>query len=409
MLIGLAFLLGYGLASFEKTGEIQQNNELLSNVALKSAAIANIINSYETGYTTCLTQFQDESLPSDNLLTFMDDCTKQMKEQNAQIVQSIQDDLYSDTGLTFNWSTCDDNQGSTYEWDQATLFTENWFSSQQQWMEKLIGEGMSESDAYTQSLSKADGSQNDCVVNYVGGAIYWFTIMTTIGYGNCAVTTVGGRMLVFFCGFFSILVFSALIGHAGYIMLTIVDDFFNRVGLKTLTKGITAVVFWFVMLLLWLFVVAGIFKLWIQVNYGEMAKYIDFDWFDAYWFAYITVTTVGFGDYNIPHDTARARDMFMVPIIILIGFVLLANFILKLSQFITMQADANADDEIEVQPEPPRAFYDLSGGNDIKGRTVDVRDDMNSQKHDVSVLDEDISFTRSEMQVDDEISYETGK
>lgn len=193
---------------------------------------------------------------------------------------------------------------------------------------------MSESEAHEKALSAADGSQN-CVVNYVGGAIFWFTVMTTIGYGNTAPTTTGGRALIFVMGFLNILAFTTVMGHAGYILLTIIDDFFNRVGLKRFTKGIAAVLFWLAILFLWLLVIAGISYSYWHSRYARFGR-DDMTLTDSYWFAFISVTTVGFGDMYIPHETARASTMFFTPLVMLIGFVLLANFLVKFTDLVVV-------------------------------------------------------------------------
>jgi len=190
--------------------------------------------------------------------------------------------------------------------------------------------GLSDEEAHMNALENASGS-DECIVNTAGGAIFWFTIMTTIGYGNTAPITPGGRLLVYFMGFVSILAFTAVMGHAGYILLVIVDDFFYRKNLKKLTEGFLAVLFWLCMLILWILVLAGISVLYTRDRYGDGH---DNDLAENFWWAFISVTTVGFGDVYIPHDVFRAGDMFYVPLILLLGFVMLANFLYKLSDFI---------------------------------------------------------------------------
>ena len=54
-----------------------------------------------------------------------------------------------------------------------------------------------------------------CEINTAGGAVFWFTIMTTLGFGNTAPITEGGRAMVYTLGFVCILVFTAIIGQAG--------------------------------------------------------------------------------------------------------------------------------------------------------------------------------------------------
>ena len=57
---------------------------------------------------------------------------------------------------------------------------------------------------------------------------------------------------------------------------------------------------------------------------------------DAYWFAFITTTTVGLGDYHLAHEEFRAEDMFYIPMAILFGFNILHNFAEKLVETFVM-------------------------------------------------------------------------
>lgn len=52
----------------------------------------------------------------------------------------------------------------------------------------------------------------------------------------------------------------------------------------------------------------------------------DFSRKDAYWFSYITTTTVGFGDIHISHEEFTAGDMFFLPLVVLMSFNFLGIF-----------------------------------------------------------------------------------
>ena len=72
--------------------------------------------------------------------------------------------------------------------------------------------------------------------------------------------------------------------------------------------------------------VAGIAQEYSRQRYGAALGLEDF-----FWYSFISITTVGLGDIYINHDKFLHYDMFYVPLVMLLGFVLLANFLLKLS------------------------------------------------------------------------------
>ena len=434
-LIGLCFLFGYGLASLEAPLEIQGNNEIMVSVNDKITRINNLSASLDNGYQSCLEQFQQQalvlSLTTNDLLVFMDECMSTVKEEVQIDKENLFDEIKVqeaiENGFTFNWNICHEKSidGRPYKDEQGLKFMDTWFQSYDMLYNEILvneeGTLLTESEAQSIAMSQADGSNNQCVVNTVGGAIYWFTIMTTIGYGNASVVSLGGRILVFIFGVSSILFFSTLIGHAGFIMLKIVDHYFNRVGLKRLTEGIVAVIFWLVVLVLWLNIIAAFYILAINLIYEEERSLIDIYWFDSIWFAYISTTTIGFGDYYIPHEVVTPKDVFIVPLFLLIGFVLLANFLLKFTDWITkvmvlepsnenesINKDQDQDQEIENDPKSNRMYvrnynddeskmkykYDLSGKNhyDDHGDNRSNNDQSTKQKLD----DDDMSFDNSE-------------
>ena len=149
--------------------------------------------------------------------------------------------------------------------------------------------------------------------------------------------------MVYTVGFLSVIIFTALIGAAGYVFLTIADDFFEIYKLQKLTTGFPSVIFWFLNLIFWILIIAGMFGAYEYVKYGEVANSVE----DRIWWAYISVTTVGFGDYYIAHDTFQIVDVWYVPLLMLMGFVNLANFLIKLSELIIFFVEATGitDDE----------------------------------------------------------------
>lgn len=187
----------------------------------------------------------------------------------------------------------------------------------------------------TTFLEKIDEvkAHEHCHVNLPAGAFYWFTLMTTIGYGNASVMTEGGRVMVYTLGFISILLFTSISAQAGYVSLAIADDFFNYYKLKFLTRGFGASLFWFAVYHLWNLLISSIVLNWSDKRYLAASR-PDMSSSDGFWMAYISTTTVGFGDFFFPHEIIFINDMFYVPVCLLIGFIALANFLIKFGEWL---------------------------------------------------------------------------
>ena len=149
--------------------------------------------------------------------------------------------------------------------------------------------------------------------------------MTTIGYGSAVPETAEARTLVYICGFITIIGFIGLNSTASSYVLTVVEDVFLRLNLQRLTTGIPSVMFWFSMCVLAMLALAAATIHWAQERMAYSMSLAD-----AFWFSYITITTVGFGDTSIPPEEFTARDLFTIPLIVLLGFVFLGNFASKL-------------------------------------------------------------------------------
>mmetsp|Transcript_6216 Transcript_6216/g.9419 ORF Transcript_6216/g.9419 Transcript_6216/m.9419 type:complete len:563 (+) Transcript_6216:86-1774(+) len=347
-LIGLCFLFGYGLASLEGPGELESNNQLIVDYIEKYRKVDNFLTTIERGYDGCIRQYlssDEEYKQRVGLEDFVSYCTQTAKTTVRKEVEQMKLEEGEATEFSFDWMKCYVNEetGSSMTWEQRANVYFKWLDSYEAIKTGYMNEGKSEPEAHNLALTEADGSE-DCFVNVAGGATFWFTIMTTIGYGNTAPATNEGRLLVYFMGFLSILLFSAVMGHAGSVLLTIVDDWFNRVGLKRLTQGIVAAIFWLIVLLLWMLLIATIYWLYAKGHFGQYIKLDEYGFLldDAYWYAFISVTTIGFGDYYLAHDTVRPRDMFYNPLIMLMGFVILANFLLKFSELFIDSMKSNA-------------------------------------------------------------------
>jgi hypothetical protein len=156
--------------------------------------------------------------------------------------------------------------------------------------------------------------------------------MTTIGYGNQAPVTEGGRAMVFTVGFVSILVFAGALAYSGYIISTILDDCFTRISLRFLTWAWVAVVYWGIIYYSWMIAIAGYYDRWRYKRLNDT----DFNFADGYWFAYISTTTVGLGDYYLDPEVLTSDDLIAWPLLFLVGFCFLSAFLGRLSELLSV-------------------------------------------------------------------------
>lgn len=127
---------------------------------------------------------------------------------------------------------------------------------------------------------------------------------------------------MFSFGFLSILAFGAILATAGSIISAIFDDFLCRSNLKLLTKKPVLCFIWGSLWYVWMLVVAQTTRLWTARRLGE-----EMPFYDAYWFAYISTTTVGLGDFYLSPEVIFLNDLLVFSFTFLMGFVLLSTFL----------------------------------------------------------------------------------
>lgn len=134
--------------------------------------------------------------------------------------------------------------------------------------------------------------------------------------------------MVFTLGFLSILVFGALLVLAGKVVTTIVDDFLARVQLHQLRRHAYGWILWTGLAYLWMLVIAFTFQHWRRKRLGaDEAVTLG----ESYWFAFISTTTVGLGDYFLDPTVLTSDDLFYWPLMFLIAFVFFSGFLSILS------------------------------------------------------------------------------
>jgi hypothetical protein len=294
--------------------------------------------------------------------------------QEYRLSEVVVADLVS-SSVSFNWIRCSGRDNLARELyrsfnpfqdfsvlgviAQEENATEAWRLSQQilycEYMEEAMAANVTYVDAkrsaFRRSIADADGF-DECVPNKWAGSWFWFTVMTTIGYGNTAPQTNGGRAMVFTFGFFSILLFAGILAKAGSIVVAIVDDWLDRIKLSWLTQPAVQALLWGALYYLWCLMIAAYFVYW---NMERLDATVDFS--DGYWYAYITTTTVGLGDYYLEHAAVVGTDLIVWPLLILFGFVLLSSFLNKMGELFASFVPAEQSTFAEALAEDERPMF----------------------------------------------------
>eukprot|EP00521_Asterionellopsis_glacialis_P007400 CAMPEP_0195290162 /NCGR_PEP_ID=MMETSP0707-20130614/6136_1 /TAXON_ID=33640 /ORGANISM="Asterionellopsis glacialis, Strain CCMP134" /LENGTH=476 /DNA_ID=CAMNT_0040350251 /DNA_START=18 /DNA_END=1448 /DNA_ORIENTATION=- len=359
-IIPFCILCGFVLVKIEAPNEIDSNNAAIADYAARMKGLERINSTTWENLNRCYDLFDAPGDEMVNATDFLREyrahalaCEATAKKANQPILESFYFYFLGSitASVSFDWTRCAEEGESIKPRPflvQFTSFYNAWLGDFRKLDEEYnisygdaLPDGMDTQDL---AIQDAEGTKN-CELNVAGGSIFWWTIMTTVGYGNTAPSTRGGRLLVYTLGFLSIIAFAAILGSAGHIMLTICDDFFLRVRLKRLVDGFLSALFWLSAMLLWFFIVAAIYKviyeerypvkegITLQFNDGQSYPYksppISFS--DGFWFSFITGTTVGLGDLYIAHETYSVRDMFYVPLLFLVSFLFFSNFAIKLA------------------------------------------------------------------------------
>jgi len=209
-------------------------------------------------------------------------------------------------------------------------------------------------NAANQSLYDATGSEM-CDINIGSSAWFWFTFMTTVGYGNQSSQTWQGRTMLGCIGFFSVIAWVMLLYVAGKVLGIIIDDLFRRLRCRTWAGDFQSVIVWGIIAGFWVAVVAMTywFNLWwvdesIPNTWESIGHWLHGETEtisaggieltepgEAFWFAYISLLTVGFGDYYLIPEVMFYQDLIQWELMFLFGFTFLSTFLGQVADFMT--------------------------------------------------------------------------
>lgn len=214
-------------------------------------------------------------------------------------------------------------------------------------------------------------------------AVYYaITIATTIGYGVVAPVTTGGRVFTIFFAVFSV----ALLGYT----LAVVSDVFNSI-VKNLNRAVDLpyfseesenTIFFVVLLSVYMFGTAGLV-------YGTYDQ--GWTFFEAFYFNFISYSTIGFGDYYLIGETATSGFVMLQALVLIIGLAILAALIGAVTDFIQraqpglgllryIKRTFYPNQDTVARPEPPGADRNVQAPRHNAPRTPQRQQRESSSK-----------------------------
>lgn len=125
--------------------------------------------------------------------------------------------------------------------------------------------------------------------------------------------------------------FAIVLGMAGFILLSIFDDCVERIPFgKVLTYPGVGILLWGSIWLLYALGTATDVENWWTRRLPEFGAEISRE--DALWFAYISTSTIGLGDFFLQPEVIFASDTLKYSATFMIGFVFLSTFFGKIAE-----------------------------------------------------------------------------
>lgn len=127
-----------------------------------------------------------------------------------------------------------------------------------------------------------------------------------------------------------LILFGAVLGLTGYVTVSIFDDAVGRTPFKcVLQNPLFGMLFWGSIWMLYALALSQDFDWWWTNRLPEYAATLDQA--DTLWFAFISTSTIGLGDYYLQPEIVFASDTLKYSALFLVGFVFLSSFFGKIA------------------------------------------------------------------------------
>jgi len=306
--------------------------------------------------------FSDPETTMNEINSYMQTCKDTANTALQHFIDYKQLELEAATqgSLTFSWIRCWNTTilGDVNPWhpdkaqlsaavNQSQFYYGSWKHNQtalyyEYLLEKNITDGeYFDKDAFDRSVEDATGEMM-CGINVAASAWFWFVFMTTVGYGNVSPATPGGRWLVASIGWLAVIGWAIVLYIAGRVLGIIIEDLFRRCNCRRLTGNFGSVMIWGMVSTGWIIFIGEYYMYWYNKTehpdkfrfslFGINDEFLDgsedvMTYADAYWFAYISLLTVGLGDFSIGTESFFLSDLFSWTMSFLTGFTLLSTFL----------------------------------------------------------------------------------